>query len=144
MSGVRIFPPMFWAVLLLVLAVVALMAVFAPAPPLRGCLNADQRACPDLLEAQVRYRRHASRATLTPVCGSPRSNACALRRAHWQHVVCEIHLLNSVGDRVLNHELNHCRGWEHAGDTPEAYARPWIPNWRLIRSRGALGGGAVD
>lgn len=141
MSGVRIFPNGFWLLLLLGLLLVTAMALFSPDPTLRGCLHANQRKCPDLLRAQIRFRRHDSKATLTPICGSPRSNACAIRQAHWQRVVCEVHLLDAVGEEVIEHELNHCRGWEHGEDTPESYLQPWTPNWRLIRSRGALGGG---
>ena len=125
-----------WLVLFGILSAVLLAAWVGQPPRLKVCFHADRLPCPDLLRAEVRLRYHDSRATLTPFCTDGRSNGCALRRARWNKAVCEVHLLLPASEALLNHEMNHCRGWEHGGDTRAAYAQPWTPNWRLVRSRG--------
>jgi len=129
-----------WAALLAALLLILLAAQFARQPLSQVCLNADRAPCPDILQAEIRIRYHDSKATLTSICGDVRSNACALRRVRWHQAVCDIHLLRPASAPLLNHEMNHCRGWEHSGDSPEAYARPWQLNEHLIRARGRLRG----
>lgn len=125
-----------WGGLLAALLLILLAAQTARQPLSQVCRNADRDACPDILQAEIRIRYHDSKATLTSICGDVRSNACALRRARWHQAVCDIHLLRPASAPLLNHEMNHCRGWEHSGDSPEAYARPWQLNEHLIRARG--------
>lgn len=100
------------------------------------CFRASHELCPDLLKAKIQINRHASRSMVASLCGDQRSNACAIRRARWQQVTCDVHVLSPEDPSVLQHELNHCRGWEHQGDTQEAYEQPWVPNWRLMQARG--------
>ena len=129
-----------WAGLFAVLLLILLVAQFKQQPLPQVCLQADRHPCPDLLQAEIHIRYHDSKAAVTSICGDERSNACALRRARWHQAVCDIHLLKPASEALLNHELNHCRGWEHRGDSPEAYARPWELNERLVRARGRLRG----
>ena len=123
---------LFLAVLLVVLAWARDQQPVMP----EACHDAHRLPCPDLLGADVRIRYHDSKVTLTPLCGDVRSTGCALRSVRWREAVCDVHLLQPASELLLLHEMNHCRGWEHDGDSQAAYARPWLPNGRLIRSRG--------
>ena len=125
-----------WLLFLAVLLVVLAWAWDQQPVMPEACHDAHRLPCPDLLGADVRIRYHDSKATLTPLCGDVRSTGCALRSVRWREAVCDVHLLQPASELLLLHEMNHCRGWEHDGDSQAAYARPWLPNGRLIRSRG--------
>lgn len=100
------------------------------------CPNAHQEECPDLLQANIRIRWHDAAADLSAVCGNSRSTACALRTATWQQVTCDIHARRGIDESVMRHELNHCRGWDHRGDTVNDYRAAWRPNATLLRYAG--------
>ena len=129
---------LYWVSLLSVLTLVLLLAGLHQSTRPEVCVRASYDLCPDLLRAEIRINKHVSRSVVMSICGDERSNACAIRRARWQRATCEVHVLLPEDPSVLRHELNHCRGWEHQGDSHEAYQRPWIPNWGLVRIRGDL------
>lgn len=133
-SGVSLHWILFMSLLALVLLIAELHQNTGPTV----CLRASVELCPDLLKADIRIRKHTSPSVVMGICGDERSNACAIRWARWQRVTCEVHVLLPEDPSVLRHELNHCRGWEHQGDSKEAYEQPWIPNLRLVRTRGGL------
>ena len=127
-----------WILFMSLLALVMLIAELHQNTGPTVCLRASVELCPDLLKADIRIRKHTSPSVVMGICGDERSYACAIRRARWQRVTCEVHVLLPEDPSVLRHELNHCRGWEHQGDSKEAYEQPWIPNLRLVRTRGGL------
>lgn len=127
-----------WVIFFSGLSLVLLLIGLSHKPSSEICVAAGNELCPDLLKANIRITQYASQRAITSVCGDNRSNACAIRRARWQRVTCEVHVLTPVDSDVLQHEMNHCRGWEHQGDSPAAYAQPWVPNWRLVKARGSV------
>lgn len=92
------------------------------------CHQADRHPCDDLLGAETRVITHPTRASLEPVCGHSLSDACALRTFSFEASRCDVHILSSAPAAVLEHERNHCRGWDHADDSEDAYGRPWHVN----------------
>lgn len=101
-----------------------------------SCEQANIRPCADYLRAAVKYYRHSSRSSLAEVCGNNRSNACALRRVRWGKTECDIHIADTTPDSVIEHELNHCRGWDHQADSVVAYNQPWHLNTALVQRAG--------
>lgn len=97
-------------------------------PGAQQCVKADHEPCADLLGARTRIVEHATLSSLHAVCGDERSDACALRSFSFSSAQCVIHLGPNTSALVLEHEKNHCRGWDHAGDSHAAYARPWTVN----------------
>jgi hypothetical protein len=104
-------------------------------PPI--CEEADQRPCEDLLQADIRVVVHQELSTLRAVCPHPESDACALRSASWGEAHCVIHQWTAVPEAIYEHEMNHCRGWDHDDDSAESYHRPWHVNRGLWLARGA-------
>jgi hypothetical protein len=104
-------------------------------PPI--CEEADQRPCEDLLQADIRVVVHQELSTLRAVCPHPESDACALRSASWGEAYCVIHQWTAVPEAIYEHEMNHCRGWDHDDDSAESYHRPWHVNRGLWLARGA-------
>jgi len=104
-------------------------------PPI--CEEAHQRPCEDLLQADIRVVVHEELSTLRAVCPHPESDACALRSASWGEAHCVIHQWAAVAEAIYEHEMNHCRGWDHDDDTAESYHRPWHVNRGLWLARGA-------
>jgi len=104
-------------------------------PPI--CEEAHQRPCEDLLQADIRVVVHQELSTLRAVCPHPESDACALRSASWGEAHCVIHQWTAVPEAIYEHEMNHCRGWDHDDDSAESYHRPWHVNRGLWLARGA-------
>ena len=104
-------------------------------PPI--CEEADQRPCEDLLQADIRVVVHQELSTLRAVCPHPESDACALRSASWGEAHCVIHQWTAVPEAIYEHEMNHCRGWDHDDDSAESYHRPGHVNRGLWLARGA-------
>lgn len=104
-------------------------------PPI--CEEAHQRPCEDLLQADIRVVVHQELSTLRAVCPHPESDACALRSASWGEAHCVIHQWTAVAEAIYEHEMNHCRGWDHDDDSAESYHRPWHVNRGLWLARGA-------
>ena len=104
-------------------------------PPI--CEEADQRPCEDLLQADIRVVVHQELSTWRAVCPHPESDACALRSASWGEAHCVIHQWTAVPEAIYEHEMNHCRGWDHDDDSAESYHRPWHVNRGLWLARGA-------
>jgi len=104
-------------------------------PPI--CEEAHQRPCEDLLQADIRVVVHRELSTLRAVCPHPESDACALRSASWSEAHCVIHQWAAASEAIYEHEMNHCRGWDHEGDTLVSYERPWHVNRGLWLARGA-------
>lgn len=92
------------------------------------CHQAHVQPCVDALGADITIHYHQNVAIVADLCGDLRSNACALRTFSFGSASCDIHILTDIPHHVLEHELNHCRGWDHAGDTKEAYEAPWHLN----------------
>ena len=128
----------YWVIFLSSLSLVLLLTSLSQKSSSEICVTEAYELWPDLLKAKIRITQYASQSTITSVCGDNRSNACAIRRARWQRVTCEVYVLMPVDSGVLQHEMNHCRGWEHRGDSPAEYAQPWVPNWRLVKARGSF------
>ncbi len=93
-----------------------------------SCDHGDSEPCPDLLLATIRIVEEPNRDALSAICGDQRSDACALRRFRYDSAECTIHLWTKAPSSVLEHEMNHCRGWDHAGDTYADYRSPWHIN----------------
>ncbi|MDG1065188.1 MAG: hypothetical protein P8O91_03135 [Luminiphilus sp.] len=127
-----------WVLFLGGLSLVLLLAGLCQKSSSEFCVGGGHELCPDLLGATIRIKRYALPSMVAHICGDRRSNACAIRKARWQRVTCEVHVLTPEAPGVLQHELNHCRGWEHQGDSQEAYGQPWVPNWRLVHARGGI------
>lgn len=92
------------------------------------CHQANEQPCVDALGADITIHYHQNAAIVADLCGDLRSDACALRTFSFGSASCDIHILTDTAHHVLEHELNHCRGWDHAGDTKEAYEAPWHLN----------------
>lgn len=125
--------------LIFLLAVCALGYVFILDPAGPGdmsCAHAHQAPCEDLLAPTIRVINHRDRASLLRYCPQPQNIACALRDISYASADCDIHILESAPEHILEHELNHCRGWEHDGDSLEAYLAPWHVNRRMWVARG--------
>ena len=111
------------------LALLAYIIIVDPAGPgNQFCEQANTQPCADMLAADTSVHYHQEATTLTSVCQNVRSDACALRTFSFGSARCDIHILAGAGEAVLEHERNHCRGWDHADDSPEAYAAPWHLN----------------
>ena len=128
----------YWVLFLGGLTLVLLFAGLYDKSSSEVCVSGGYELCPDLLNATIKIKKHDLPSMVAQICGDARSNACAIRRARWQRVVCEVHVLTPEVPGVLIHELNHCRGWEHQGDSQAAYGQPWVPNWRLVHARGHI------
>ncbi len=119
-------------------ALLVYMGVMDPSGPGdRHCQQAHMKPCVDTLGADISIHYHQNASTVSALCGDVRSNACALRTFSFGSASCDIHILESVAHDVLEHELNHCRGWDHAGDTKAAYAAPWHLNREAWVVRGS-------
>ena len=118
-----------------------LLAYIAVVDPLgpgdQRCQRANVQPCVDALGADVKIHYHQDPAIVADLCGDLRSNACALRTFNFSSARCDVHILSDTAHHVLEHELNHCRGWDHAGDTTEAYEAPWHLNRDAWVVRGA-------
>ena len=101
------------------------------------CAGADRSPCPDLLRAEVSVVIHEGIDSLWAACVLPEIDACAIRTASWGEAHCVIHQLASAPAQVFEHEMNHCRGWDHEGTGVAAYAQPWQVNRGLWLARGA-------
>ena len=101
------------------------------------CVGAHHSPCPDVLRAEISTVTHPDLDALRAACTLPEINACAMRIASWGEAQCVIHQLDSTPLEVFEHEMNHCRGWDHAGTTVEAYQTPWRLNRKLWLARGA-------
>lgn len=112
----------FVATIVCLAAVVALFVV-APAAQSAECLGADRHACDDLLEAEVFFKQVPSKK-LIDRCGF-RAEACAV--VDITNRVCTIYYATkSIDAYVLEHEMNHCRGWFHRGESKHDYRNPWV------------------
>lgn len=100
------------------------------------CLDAHQSPCPDVLRAEVFTVTHYDLDSLRAACALPEINACAMRTASWGEAKCVIHQLDSTPAEVFEHEMNHCRGWDHVGPGFDAYKQPWRLNRALWLAKG--------
>ncbi len=101
------------------------------------CQDAHLKLCPDLIEAETVVRTIDNIKQLQEICKDPQSNACAIRSVRWERADCIIYIQPNANSAILNHENNHCRGWEHVQDSPEAYYEDWVPNHRILRQLSA-------
>ena len=110
-----------WFIVMLI--VLVNLFVLVPASVADACLNAHHDACEDLLDAEVFFERVTAKRFIE-ICG-PEAEACS--HVSITSKVCTIYYANRVLDqRTVAHELNHCRGWFHLGNSKSAYRRPWV------------------
>lgn len=100
------------------------------------CIDAHLSPCADVLGAEVSTVIHDDLDSLRAACALPEINACAMRTASWGEAKCVIHQLDSTPAEVFEHEMNHCRGWDHVGLGIDAYAQPWRLNRALWLAKG--------
>lgn len=97
--------------------------VLVPASVADECLNAHRDACEDLSGAEVTFKK-VGHITFSKVCSNGAS-ACAVVNISAKE--CTIYYkTRTIDATLLNHELNHCRGWFHVGHGKKAYRRPWV------------------
>lgn len=105
------------------LIVLVNLFVLVPASAADECLRADRNACVDLLNADVTFSK-VGEGTFEKHCGEL-SDACAVVNISKRQ--CTIYYkTRSIDKYVLEHELNHCRGWFHKGNSKKAYRNPWV------------------
>ena len=100
------------------------------------CMGAYHSPCPDVLNTEISTVTHPDLDSLRAACALPEINACAMRTASWGEAQCVIHQLDSTPAEVFEHEMNHCRGWDHLGSGVEAYRQPWRLNRALWLAKG--------
>ena len=109
--------------LIVSLVVLVNLCVIVPAASAAECINARYEACEYLLGAEVFFER-VTADRFIELCG-PEADACA--KVSITRRVCTIYYAHHVLDaHVVEHEMNHCRGWFHIGETKSAYRRPWV------------------
>lgn len=107
---------------IMALTAVVLLFVVLPAQA-DTCERADRNACADLLGAEITFSK-VGEETFEQKCGEL-SDACAV--VSITNRTCVIYYKTRALDKyVLEHELNHCRGWFHKGNNKRAYRNPWV------------------
>ena len=105
------------------LVVLVNLLVIVPSASAAECTNADTAACEDLIGAEVTFEKLNSR-TFDKIC-NPAADACATLNV--RRKTCTIYYkVRMPSSAVVEHELNHCRGWFHRGDNKRAHAKPWV------------------
>lgn len=84
----------------------------------------DRVDCPDLLNLPIEHYEWQSESSVMAQCGSF-ATACAKVMGDNNGLTrCVIHTLRYPQKKVLQHEMNHCRGWTHERQN---YRRAWRP-----------------
>lgn len=107
---------------IMALTAVVLLFVVLPAQA-DTCENAHRDACEDLIGAEVTFEK-VGHITFSKVCSN---NAAACAVVNISAKQCTIYYkTRTIDATLLNHELNHCRGWFHKGHGKKANRRPWV------------------
>ena len=110
---------------IMALTAVVLLFVVLPAQA-DTCVRADRSACEDLIGAEVFFER-VSRHQFVEACGVHPDHVYACARLNISRRQCTIYYTTRWLDaHVVEHEMNHCRGWFHRGNTERAHQRPWV------------------
>lgn len=110
---------------IMALTAVVLLFVVLPAQA-DTCRNADKLACEDLIGAEVFFEKVPAKR-FKEVCGSDPREADACARLNISRRQCTIYYsTRTLDEHVVNHEMNHCRGWFHKGDSERAHKRAWV------------------
>ena len=107
-----------------IMALIALVLLFVVAPAeATECTNAHKTPCPDLVGAEVTFKK-IGQTRYESVCGDD-THACAVLNVTQKQ--CTIYYRTRfLEQEVIEHELNHCRGWFHPSDRKATYSRPWV------------------
>ena len=107
-----------------IIALTAAVLLFVVLPAQADtCERADRNSCEDLLTVEVTFSK-VGEDTFEKKCGKL-SDACAV--VSITNRTCVIYYkTRSIDKYVLEHEMNHCRGWFHLGNSKSAYRRPWV------------------
>ena len=97
------------------------------------CKNAHRFECPAFIDVEVEVKK-VDKKTFKTFCDH-KAEACAnLRPASKSCVI--YHYIDKVPRDILKHEMNHCRGWFHYGDTERAHSKPWVDYKTYMSKRG--------
>lgn len=107
-------------ILALVVFVMAFVVVPAEAAE---CTNAYETACEDLVGADVVFKK-VRKTKFRRMCGL-RAEACAVLNVTQKQCTIYYHT-RFIDSEIVNHELNHCRGWFHQSDDQATYSQPWV------------------
>jgi hypothetical protein len=107
---------------IMTLVVLVMLFVVMPAKA-DECVGAHNVACEDRIGAEVTFERIGS-TQFIDICGFD-VDACAVLNVTKKQ--CTIYYRTRyLEDYIVEHELNHCRGWFHIGDHSKAYKKPWV------------------
>lgn len=86
----------------------------------------DREDCQDLLNLPIEHYEWGQETAVAAQCGGFMA-ACAKIMANSEGMTrCVIHTLRYPSKKIMQHEMNHCRGWSHVRDL---HARPWRPTF---------------
>ena len=107
-----------------IMALVVFVMVFVVMPAEAAeCESAHLSACEDLIGAEVTFK-HVRKSEFRKVCGL-HADACAVLNVTAKQ--CTIYYYTRFLDSdVVDHELNHCRGWFHLSNDRSTYSQPWV------------------
>ena len=110
-----------WSIVTLI--VLVNLFVIVPASKAAECQGAHISACEDLIGAEVTFKQVGNTA-FQEVCGGD-TDACAILNV--TRAQCTIYYrTRHLDQKVLTHEMNHCRGWFHTQNRASKYNRPWV------------------
>jgi hypothetical protein len=105
------------------LIVLVNLFVIVPASEAVECHGAHISACEDLVGAEVTFKQVGT-TSFQEVCGKD-VDACAVLNVTRKQ--CTIYYRTRyLEKKVLDHEMNHCRGWFHKQNRASKYNRPWV------------------
>jgi hypothetical protein len=107
-----------------IMALVVFVMIFVVVPAeATECTDAHVSACKDLVGAEITFEK-VSNTKYKSVCGD-NTRACATLNVTTKQ--CTIYYRTRMLEQeILNHEMNHCRGWFHRSDREVTYSRPWV------------------
>lgn len=107
---------------IMVLVVFVMTFVVMPAEAAE-CSNAHETACEDLIGAEVTFEQ-VRKTEFRKTCGV-QAEACAVLNVTTKQCII-YYYTRFLDSHIVDHELNHCRGWFHQSDDRSTYSRPWV------------------